>query len=246
LYNGMNSYRWNSVDLSRFPEVRPDSEIPVLIGGCPPSKMDGVLAHGFTPTDELKPELARVRRLPREALQLFVEDGPRFAKEYGAISDQASVGLLGLLDLVIATKDRDVAALYRAGGRLPHAMFPQPGGMIDVIHDRIERDPGGLLADVLGRGIWGVRLVLWQRVRGENLTIQPGLLCPDVAKALYTLVLLQMGGGLGIQSCLQCGSWLVRQRLTRKFCSPACRYKHFERRRMSAKGERIARRRTKR
>ena len=135
-----------------------------------------------------------------------------------------------MLDLVLAIQKRNSRALERAHYRLLHARFTEPDDQdAKVFRKMLTRGAGSVLADELGRPILEarVRLVLWAREEGEGLVIRPGLLCPDVTSALYTLVVLHLSGGSGLASCLQCGNLFTRQRKTGKYCLNKCRYQHF-------------------
>lgn len=217
----MRNYRFDTVELESV------GTIPVLMA-CDRRKADGVVAH-VTSVEEAK-RLGCVRMVDLDALNLFVNDGFSFQKEYGLLSNSETKRLLGLLQLAEALKYRDeIAWKWACKGlsqELEYRLFPK----LRIL----ERQPGVELARLLAEGLKDVQLVLWWRQEGRNLVILPGLRCPDVRSTLYTLALIRIAGGKGLGACLNCGKPLVRQRgMRRKTCSDKCRYEMYLRKKKS-------------
>ncbi|KKK51925.1 hypothetical protein LCGC14_3110080, partial [marine sediment metagenome] len=221
--NGMRNYRWNSVAADRV-ELGPIGTIPVLMA-CDRRKADGVVAH--VSSVEEASQLGCVRVVDMDALELFASDGPAFQREYGRMPDHETLRLLGLLQLAEALKTRDNTDWEWARHRL--ASHPDPVFQ-NIKRSILGRQPGMELGRLLAEGLGKVQLVLWWKEEGRDLVILPGLRCPDVRSALYTLALVRIAGGKGLGACLNCGKPFVRQRGTRKTCSASCRYAMYERR----------------
>ncbi len=204
--------------------------IPVLLA-CTRQKADGVVVHVSNPEEAQR--LGCVRVLDKKALRLFVSDWRAFGKEYGHISRREELRLRGLLQLAEAIRNQDESAGRWASESL--ASDPEP--QLRKLKQRILRQqPGVELARVLAEGLRGVQLVLWWKEEGRDLVALPGLRCPDVLSALYTLALVRILGGTGFGTCVMCGKAFVRQRGERKkTCSDKCRYALFQLRRRTKK-----------
>jgi hypothetical protein len=205
----MKRYRWNSV------EVRPTGRIPVLLA-CRQSELDGVVMH--VESSEEAQNLGRVREIGLKALALFVNDWPTFKHKYGQISDDDRSKLLGLLLLGKALADKDQRVLDLAVERLATGPFS------NFRKHSLERQPGMELGRELSKGMRAVEFVLWIKDDGKDSTILPGVRCPDIRSALYTLAVLSIEGGAGLGACVICGTPFIQVRKTRKTCTDSCRY----------------------
>ena len=205
----MKRYRWNSV------EIKPTGRIPVLVA-CAQSEADGVVVHVESEEEAIK--LGRVREINMGALRLFANDWPNFKRKYGEISDKDRSGLFGILLLGRALTDKDQRVFELAVGRIATGPFA------DLRRGVVQQQPGIELARELAKGLQGVKLVLWWKDDGKDTTILPGLRCPDIRSALYTMAMFGIEGGAGIGACIVCGEPFVQVRKTRKTCSDKCRY----------------------
>lgn len=162
-----------------------------------------------------------VRVLGEEALEMFVNDGPRFQKLYGHVSDAESNKFLGLLQLAKAHQPGEYAAAKEAHKRLLGASSALVQALQTML---LESDPQGYLAREMSKGSQRVRLVLWYTPQRQLL---PGLYCLDALAALYALAVARIATGHGLGACLVCGKPLIRWRTTRKTCSDKCKQKLY-------------------
>ena len=207
--NGMNNYRWNSVEIS------PTGRIPVLVA-CSQADLDGVVMH--VESAEGAHRLGRVREIGVKALTLFANHPITFGRKYGDIGNSDRSKLFGLLLLGKGLADKDSRVLELAIKRLATGTFSE------FKRHALERQPGMQLGTELAKGLRGVEFVLWIKDDGRDSTILPGLRCPDILSALYTLAVLNIEGGSGLGACVICGTPYVQRRKTRKTCSDSCRY----------------------
>jgi hypothetical protein len=205
----MKKYRYNTVLLPKI--------IPVLI----PSGSTGAREGVSTFLGRFERLAAKdVRVLDDAALNLFVEDGPAFQREFGGISEAQSSKFLGMLQLATAFQSSDPLAASEPRKRLATGHRLQ--GLLDIEMS----DPPVFLAKLSSKGAEAARLMLWYTPNGDLL---PALFCRDVLTALYVLAIIQVAGGRGIGACLVCKRPLLRNRGTRKFCSDPCRQELFRR-----------------
>jgi hypothetical protein len=205
----MKSYRLDSVEIS------PTGRIPVLVA-CAQCDADGVVMH--VASVEEAERVGRVREIGRDALSLFASDAPGFKRKYGEISNEDRSKLFGLLLLGKALTYRDGRVFELAVTRLATGFFS------DFKKRTLESQPGMELGRELAKGLRGVEFILWIKDDGRDSTILPGLRCPDIRSALYTLAVLSIEGGTGLGACVICGTPFVQKRKTRKTCSGTCRY----------------------
>lgn len=192
--------------------------LPVLIP-CTPNKMQGFAS--FKPgLGGLKP----VRTIGDDALDLFVNKGYAFQKEYGRVPGGEISYLMALLHLTEAVKTSDRRPLEWACGRLANDPDPKLR-QLDV--SEIKARPHQILSEKVTAGAGRVQLVLWYEKRRRGTTFLPGIYCPDVLSALYALTLLRIVGGRGLAVCEICGKAFIRKRRTRRTCSDKCRQVKF-------------------
>jgi hypothetical protein len=224
----MKSYRLDSVEIT--PTV---GRIPVLVA-CGQADLDGVAMH--VASDEEAQRLGRVREIGLYALSLFVNDWSAFKRKYGQIDDEDRSRLLGLLLLGKALTDKDSHVLDLAVKRLA------VGPLSDFRRRVLGRQPGMKLGRELAKGLRAVEFILWIKDDGRDSTILPGLRCPDIRSAVYTLAVLSIErGGTGLGACVICGTPFVQKRKTRKTCSGACRYALHMRKKAMRSTRRLAR-----
>lgn len=161
-----------------------------------------------------------MRVLGEEALELFVDDGPRFQQEYGRISDAESSRLLGLLQLAKASEPGENAASREAHLRLVNDSNP----LVRKLQTILLKSPQQHLAREMSKVSQRVRLVLWYTPQRQLL---PGLYCPDALSALYALAVTRIATGHSFGACLACGKPLIRWRTTKKTCSNKCKQKLY-------------------
>ena len=169
-------------------------------------------------SEEEARNLGCMREIGMQALTLFVNDSLSFGREYGEINDEERSKLLGLLLLGKALADNDGRVLELAIKRLAVGFFS------DFTKRGLKKQPAIELGRELAKGLKRVEFVLWRKDTHKETLILPGLRCPDIHSALYTLAVLSLEGGTGLGACVICGTPFVQTRKTRKTCSGKCRY----------------------
>jgi hypothetical protein len=193
----------------------PERSIPVLLE-CKPKQRDG-----FTSLSDVSPEGTSVRRVSSSALKMFLDERSKseFEKRFGSIPSRECEGLVYVLGLADAINRRDARSLRRVVRDYVKDIDQQVSMWWEV-----RKSPLSELHNNLNRGIHRVRFVVWWAERERRLA--PGLLCGDVATALFTLVLSKIGqpGGLGVCQRSQCRKPFIRLRSAPKqrFCSYTC------------------------
>jgi hypothetical protein len=213
----------------------PERSIPVLLE-CNSKQRDGLTA-----LSDVSPESKSVRRVSQEMLRVFLDTQceREFERCFGPVPARDRRHLLYLLGLADALNRRDARSLRRVV-REYVASDEEEGRCLQ----EVRKSPLHELHENLNLGIRGARFIVWWAERERKLA--PGLLCKDVATALFVLVLSTIGqpGGLGICQRPQCRKPFIRLRSAPKqrYCSYKCqaaagmiRYRKRSKR-MSAKG----------
>ena len=176
---------------------------------------------GFTALSDISPSGLNVRRVPNDALRLFVDPKHKdsFEKQYGPVSERDRKGLLYLLGLADAVTKRDSRALREVVHR-----YVLDTELKDFAWDEVRKSPLYELHSSLNRGIRRTRFVVWWADLERKLT--PGLLAPDATGALSALALASIGqpGGLGVCQRSQCRKVFIRARgaSKQKYCDYKC------------------------
>jgi hypothetical protein len=193
----------------------PERSIPVLLE-CNPKQRDGLTA-----LSDVSPEGKSVRRVPQEALRVFLalQYEKDFERRFGPVPVRERRHLLYLLGLADALNRRDAKSLRRVV-REYVANVEEQG----LAWQEVRKSPLYELYKNLNLGIRWTRFIVWWAERERKLA--PGLLCKDVATALFVLVLSTIGqpGGLGICQRPQCRKPFIRLRSAPKqrYCSYKC------------------------
>lgn len=212
MYNDMNNYRnAHRNDAASWPR-----EFPVLLESKHYGKSDGTASFlsGFN-------GLMPVRVLKEKDLALFVADTPKFEVEYGAIPTREREYLWSLLRLAGAVKARNQGEISEAFGQITaHMESPRR----EITLWELGKGARQFVSREISQGASKAQLVLWYRPRGYVI---PGLFCPTLLSAVYTLALVTIAGGKGLGACQICGKPLVRKRGTRLTCAGKCRQKKY-------------------
>jgi len=193
----------------------PERKIPVLLE-CSPKQRDGLTALA-----DISPESRSVRRVSGDALGLFLNAQSKtgFEQHFGCVPALDRRHFIYLVGLADALNERDAKSLRRVV-RGYVANVEEQG----LVWDEVRKSPLYELQKNLNLGIRGTRFVVWWAERERKLA--PGLLCKDVATALFVLVLSTIGqvGGLGVCQRPQCREPFIRQRSAPKqrYCSDKC------------------------
>lgn len=192
----------------------PERSMPVIVR-CSPKGRDGfTLLSG--------PSSLSVRRVPREALKIFLEDKRRadFERQYGVVPEREREGLLYLLGLADAIRRRNRRSLRAA----VEAFVPDQE-WLSRVWEEIARSPLGELQKKLNSVLASTSFVVWWTEREGKLV--PGIYCESASSALSTLALTVIGqpGGLGVCKRPQCRKPFLRLRSAPKqdYCSSSCR-----------------------
>jgi hypothetical protein len=84
----------------------------------------------------------------------------------------------------------------------------------------IAKTPALFISEALTRGLRDAKLVIWWARMERKLA--PGLFCPDIMTALYTLLLSSIGCPGGIAVCQRCRTPFIRSKGIQLYCGHRC------------------------